>query len=51
VRELLTETALTLPQVAHAAGFRHQAHFGAVFKSRTGMTPGQFREENAIKST
>jgi LacI family transcriptional regulator len=46
-RELLTETEMTLPQIAHAAGFRHPAHFGLMFKSETGMTPGQFRQENA----
>jgi LacI family transcriptional regulator len=47
-RELLAETEMSLPRIAHAAGFRHQAHFGLVFKSETGMTPGEFRQENAI---
>jgi LacI family transcriptional regulator len=51
VRELLTETEMTLTEIARAAGFRHQAYFGAVFKSQTGMTPGEFRQENAIKSS
>ncbi len=47
-RELLIETKMMLPQIAEATGFCHQAHFGAVFKSQTGMTPSQFRKENAI---
>lgn len=51
VRELLSETEMTLSQVARAAGFRHQAYFGTVFKSQTGMTPGAFREENSLKTS
>ena len=47
-RELLIETKMMLPQIAEATGFCHQAHFGAVFKSQTGLTPSQFRKENAI---
>jgi len=50
-RELLSETEMTLPQIAQATGFCHQAYFGAVFKSQTGMTPSQFREENAIHAS
>ena len=49
-RELLSETEMTLPQIAQATGFCHQAHFGAVFKSQTGMTPSQFRQENAQRA-
>jgi LacI family transcriptional regulator len=48
--ELLTRTEMTLPQIAHATGFCHSAYFGATFKAQTGMTPGEFREENAIRN-
>jgi LacI family transcriptional regulator len=50
-RELLSETEMTLPQIAEATGFCHQAYFGVVFKSHTGMTPSEFREENAIHAS
>jgi LacI family transcriptional regulator len=42
-QELLRETDLPLRTVAERAGFRHQEYMGAVFKSRVGMTPGQYR--------
>jgi YesN/AraC family two-component response regulator len=42
---------MTLPQIAEATGFCHQAYFGVVFKSHTGMTPSEFREENAIHAS
>jgi LacI family transcriptional regulator len=45
VRELLKETDMTLAEIARTTGFRHQEYLGAVFKSHTGTTPGQFREE------
>ena len=51
VCELLTQTEMTLTHIARATGFRHQEYLGAVFKLRTGMTPGQFRRENARSSS
>lgn len=48
--ELLTETEMTLGQIAQVTGFRHQEYFGVVFKSQMGMTPGQYREKNASKT-
>jgi LacI family transcriptional regulator len=50
-RQLLSETEMTLSQIAQATGFCHQACFGAVFKSQAGTTPSQFREENAIHAS
>ena len=47
VRELLTETEMPLSQIAHATGFNHQEYLGVVFKAQMGVTPGQFRSENA----
>ncbi len=46
VCELLTETEMTLAQIAQVTGFRHQEYLGVVFKSQTGTTPRRFREEN-----
>lgn len=43
-QELLRDTDLPLRTVAERAGFRHQEYMGAVFKSRMGMTPGQYRK-------
>src|SRR3954471_7824458 len=42
--ELLRDTDLALRTVAEKAGFKHQEYMGAVFKSRLGMTPGQYRK-------
>lgn len=42
-QELLTETDLALAEIAERTGFKHQEYLGAVFKSRLGSTPAQFR--------
>jgi LacI family transcriptional regulator len=47
VRELLAETEMSISQIARVAGFTHPEYLGAVFKTQTGMTPGQFRSKNA----
>ena len=44
-QELLRETDLALRVVAEKAGFKHQEYMGAVFKSRLGVTPGQYRRK------
>ncbi len=43
---LLSETGLSLMEVAELSGFKHQEYMGAVFKSKLGKTPGQFRRQN-----
>jgi LacI family transcriptional regulator len=43
VRELLTDTDLTLSAVAHKAGFRHPQYMAGVFKQKFGQTPGEYR--------
>lgn len=44
---LLAETDLPLAEVAERTGFKHQEYLGAVFKSRLGSTPAQFRKRAA----
>jgi LacI family transcriptional regulator len=44
--ELLRETDLPLKTVAEKTGFKHQEYMGAVFKTRLGVTPGQFRRRH-----
>lgn len=43
VKQLLTETDLTLYQVAERTGFEHVEYLSVVFKRETGRTPRQFR--------
>ena len=43
-RQLLTETDLTMEDVADRTGFRHTEYFCVAFKRETGKTPGQFRK-------
>ena len=44
--ELLSGTDLPLAAVAERACFRHREYFGAVFKTKTGMTPNQYRQRH-----
>jgi len=39
----ISETDLSLVDIALAAGFSHQSHFNRIFKQHTGLTPGQYR--------
>ncbi len=43
IKQLLIDTNYPLAQVAHLAGFRRVAHMTAIFRTRTGQTPGQYR--------
>ena len=43
-QDLLKETELTVRTVAEKAGFKHPEYMAAVFKSRLGVTPGQYRK-------
>ncbi|KLU01169.1 transcriptional control [Rhodopirellula islandica] len=45
VRQLLTETEMTLEQIAPLAGYSHKESLGAVFKRETGQSPGEYRTE------
>ncbi len=42
-KELLKETTMTLSEIAQSVGFSNQQYFSKVFKTETGITPGQFR--------
>lgn len=42
----LLSTQDSISQVAYSLGFEYPNHFGKLFKSRTGMSPGQFRKAN-----
>lgn len=41
---LLSETDISLSQIANDSGFNSQSHFTTAFKKRVGITPGQYRE-------
>jgi len=43
-RKLLAETDHSLMDIAEQSGFRHQEYMGAVFRSRLGKTPTQYRQ-------
>jgi LacI family transcriptional regulator len=46
VKQLLTETDLTLEQLAPLAGYDYKELLSNVFKRETGETPGEFRRRN-----
>jgi LacI family transcriptional regulator len=50
-QDLLRETELTVRTVAEKAGFKHPEYMAAVFKSRLGITPGQYRRRYQAATT
>jgi AraC family transcriptional regulator len=50
VKALLTGTSSPLAEVASSAGFADQSHLCRVFKHHTGVTPGQFRRDDGVRS-
>lgn len=42
-KRLLTETDMTLSEIADALGFCHESHFIAAFRREVGMTPAVYR--------
>jgi AraC family transcriptional regulator len=42
--ELLTNSELSLAEIANTCGFSDQSHFSALFKKYSGMTPAKFRD-------
>jgi AraC-like DNA-binding protein len=44
---LMMTTQLSLSQIAEATGFDNLPHFSKVFKKKTSLTPGQYREQHA----
>ena len=45
-KELLSESSMTLSEIAQTVGYSNQQYFTRVFKAETGMTPGQYRNAN-----
>ena len=43
VKELLTETDLSLSAIAHRAGYRHVEYMSVAFKRETGQPPSVYR--------
>jgi len=44
-KQLLSETELTIPQIAAASGFANASYFTVVFGEATGATPGVYRTQ------
>lgn len=47
-RILLRESNQTISSIAHMSGFGSPAYFSRVFKEKTGVTPGEYRERPAL---
>jgi len=45
-KSLLWGTGKTVSEIAYSLGFEHPSHFAKLFKSRTGMSPTEFRSQN-----
>jgi AraC family transcriptional regulator len=46
--ELLSNSDLSMAEIANTCGFSDQSHFCALFKRHSGMTPGKFRDVSAL---
>jgi transcriptional regulator GlxA family with amidase domain len=44
-QELLSESAMSVQDVADLVGFRNACNFTTAFRQRIGMTPSQFRQQ------
>ena len=49
-KTMLGSTALTVKQIAQAAGFDHANSFSRTFRRATGMTPLQYRQQKVGKA-
>jgi LacI family transcriptional regulator len=49
VKELLTESGLSLSAIAHRAGYRHVEYMSVVFKRETGQPPSHYRARYQAK--
>jgi AraC-like DNA-binding protein/ligand-binding sensor protein len=47
---MLTETNLSISEIATACGFEDQSWFSKIFKSFTGLTPGKYHDKGASYS-
>lgn len=48
--KLLTQTALSISEIALETGFESFAYFSKVFRDHVGMTPGEYRKRNNTES-
>lgn len=48
---LLTDTRMSIGEIAADTGYSNQGKFGSVFKRHTGETPLEYRRRNAIEKT
>jgi LacI family transcriptional regulator len=46
VKELLTETELSLAEIAERTGFEHVEYLSTAFKKKVGLPPNQYRAQN-----
>jgi LacI family transcriptional regulator len=46
VKQLLTESDLSLEEIAERSGFRHVEYLSVVFKKKTGLPPSRYRAVN-----
>ncbi len=46
VKELLTQTDLSLAAIAHRTGYKHVEYLSVVFKRETGQSPGEYRAQH-----
>ena len=51
VKRLLTETDLSLAEIAERSGFRHVEYLTVAFKKETGMPPSRYRKLNSDEGT
>jgi signal transduction histidine kinase/ligand-binding sensor domain-containing protein/DNA-binding response OmpR family regulator len=47
--KLLVETSMTIAEISDQVGFEYPRYFSTLFKQTKGVTPTQFRQQNAIK--
>jgi LacI family transcriptional regulator len=47
-RALLSETELTLAEIAERCGYTYLSHLSSAFKSETGLTPSAFRKQHQL---
>lgn len=50
-QQLLADSTAKIINVAYDCGYRHLGLFNAMFKKRFGVTPSEWRQQNAPKST
>jgi len=45
-KSLLLNSDKSVSELAYSLGFEYPQYFSRLFKSKTGMTPGEFRNKN-----